>query len=454
MRKLFITVLLVIAMISTGCLLDKGVQEQLLTEKSIVANSANLVSISSLSDLSTLPLIRNQEQIYVQGYWSENDGGGGVFVYDPESTAKPDGGMVLAAGDGKGRWHRVVDKDQPINVKWYGVRSDVEECQADRIQKALDYFANLKQSGTVYFPAGSYYINEQLRFQAGVNVTGDGMGRTILWSNQSGRYLVGNPTGGQDFRNATISNLTLQNPQRLLLMTVRNIRFYQVEFVGGIVRFENSSHITIDRSIFRDNLGKSAYASDVCSYVTLTNNTIINPEEGGINLSRHEHSYVANNVIISDHKINSGYGGIRLPNNAYNNVVENNTITRTGRGIFVLSGSTNNIIRNNTVSETTFQGIFVQSSNNTIEYNYIVDIGDESIYVVDDGSSKANNNLIRNNTINDTKYHPGGNRFIGLKVYGSGNQVLNNRVSREYGRAFKDISSGNTDQGNQYVNRI
>ena len=79
MRKLFITVLLVIAMISTGCLLDKGVQEQLLTEKSIVANSANLVSISSLSDLSTLPLIRNQEQIYVQGYWSENDGGGGVL---------------------------------------------------------------------------------------------------------------------------------------------------------------------------------------------------------------------------------------------------------------------------------------------------------------------------------------------------------------------------------------
>ena len=119
-----------------------------------------------------------------------------------------------------------------------------------------------------------------------------------------------------------------------------------------------------------------------------------------------------------------------------------------------MSGSTNNIIRNNTVSETTFQGIFVQSSNNTIEYNYIVDIGDESIYVVDDGSSKANNNLIRNNTINDTKYHLGGNRFIGLKVYGSGNQVLNNRVSREYGRAFKDISSGNTDQGNQYVNRI
>lgn len=416
-----------------------------------MVDPTNLVAVPTIADLEQLNILEDGQEVYVEGYWMTDDGGGGVFVYCQESTASLDGGTVFAAGNNQGRWHRVVSDNQPVNGKWFGLQSDQKECQSGRLYQAMKY-AILTESKTLYIPQGSYYIANQLRFPAGLNITGDGFGKTILWSDNPGGYLVGNPTGGKNYQNATISKLTLSNSTRLLLMeNVSNIQFYQTEFIGGIVRFENSSYITIDQCQFRNNLGKAAYASDQCSYITLTNNIIINPEEGGINLSRHQNSYVAHNEIISNVNIQSGYAGIRLPNDAYNNVVENNIITRMGRGIFVLSNSTNNVIRNNIVSETTYQGIFVQSSNNLIENNQIINAGDESIYVVDDGSSKANNNIIRDNNIYDTKYHPGGSRFIGLRVYGSGNQVLNNRVSREYGRVFKDISSGNLDQGNQYL---
>jgi parallel beta-helix repeat protein len=87
--------------------------------------------------------------------------------------------------------------------------------------------------------------------------------------------------------------------------------------------------------------------------------------------------------ITASKLIDSGYAGIRLPNGARNNVVENNFIQNHGRGLFILSSSENNIVRNNTVKSTTYQGVLIQSSNNLLEKNTIIDAGMEAIYVTD-----------------------------------------------------------------------
>lgn len=339
------------------------------------------------------------------------------------------------------------EPDNAIAITEFGVKSDVQICQADAINRAIDQVSRTQGGGTLYFPPGKYYIgpNKQLNVRPNVNLIGAGMGKSVIWGDNDGRYLVSSSRTALHVR---ISKLTFDNPGRLLLMqNVSDITFVEVEFKSGFIRFENGSKITIDHSLFQNNLGKAAYASDVCSEVTLTNNRVINPAEGGFNLSRHQNSYVANNYIYSDTNIDSGYAGIRLPNNAYNNTVVNNEIHRTGRGIFVLSGSENNVIENNKIYRSTYQGAFIESSYNTFRGNYIEDAGDESIYV-----NGANHNVIEDNQIVDTylKSDRVPRRNVALKIYGLNNIVCNNTVSRTYGRRFKDISSGNIDEGNVY----
>lgn len=348
----------------------------------------------------------------------------------------------------------VVDDDNVYDITQFGVRGNVKQCQAAAINAAI-FKVSKQGGGTVFFPEGKYYIGpgKYITLQPGVNLRGAGMGKTIIWGEYDADYLIKAKSAQL---NVTISHLTLENPVRLILMeTVSEISFHQVEFRKGMVRFEkNSSHIEIDHCRFIENTGKGAYASDVCSYVRLTYNEVINPTEGGFNLSRHQNSYVAYNYIYSDTNIDSGYAGIRLPNSAHNNVVEHNEIIRMGRGIFVLSGSENNLVQHNTVEKATSQGIFVESSNNIVRGNTIQDAGAEAIYVNDSSSSKAHHNMIEANHVFDTYriVNPDPKRqVIGLRIYGQGNTVRDNTVDGAFGRLFKNISAGNNDEGNQYV---
>lgn len=64
MRKFFVSLLLVVTMMWTGCLLDQGVGviEESIVEKHSISIPANLVSISSVSDLAKVTLEKNQEK--------------------------------------------------------------------------------------------------------------------------------------------------------------------------------------------------------------------------------------------------------------------------------------------------------------------------------------------------------------------------------------------------------
>jgi parallel beta-helix repeat protein len=238
---------------------------------------------------------------------------------------------------------------------------------------------------------------------------------------------------------------------------VRNLRFHNVEFQGGIVRFEESSGIVLHGNVFNQNLGKSGYASSNCEDITIVSNVFNGVENGSVNLSGHTNCYVAFNHITSPKPIDSGYAGIRLPNGATGNLIENNVIENHGRGLFILSSSEGNRLRNNTVRNTTYQGVLIQSSGNVLEGNTIVDAGDEAIHVVhavaasSPTPSIANNNTILRNVIRDTRKHDS-SRFIGLSVTTSGNTIQSNRVSKAHGRTFKSIKerAGNLDRGNVY----
>ena len=382
-----------------------------------------------------------------------------TFIQSLYKEAKVKAAAQKAPASTAEEWMRVgsvLSESRSINAVTLGLNAGSEVDQSSTLAKAIQHASDTPNIDTVYVPEGTYYIAKVISLKPGVNLIGDGPGKTVFVRKDPSNYLVKGTR--LDFGDAVVANLTLHNSKRTLLMqSVRNLRFHNVEFRGGIVRFEESSNIILEGNVFNENLGKAGYASSNCRNIRIVNNVFNSVENGSINLSGHENCYVASNHVTSAELIDSGYAGIRLPNRAMTNIVENNFIENHGRGIFILSSSEDNIVRSNTVKKTTYQGVFIQSSDNVLEGNTIIDAGDEAIYVINaDAKSSptpsiADGNRILNNVIYDTQKHDA-DSFIGLKISSRNNTVKGNSVSMTHGRRFKGIKAGagNEDIGNVY----
>jgi len=186
-----------------------------------------------------------------------------------------------------------VDLGKAVNAGEAGLVPDSKEDQGGKLASIIAAVAADSDQDTVYIPEGRYYIAKAIGLRPGVNLIGDGMGRTVFYRDDSDSYLV-RPEAHGDFRQALVANLSFRNAQRTLLMgNVHHLRFHNVEFEGGIVRFEKASHVTLEGCFFNRNLGKGGYASSNCSNMRLVHNRFFSIEKGSINLSGHEKSYVA-----------------------------------------------------------------------------------------------------------------------------------------------------------------
>jgi parallel beta-helix repeat protein len=364
---------------------------------------------------------------------------------------------IQGVGSGEGAHYFEYNQSRSINARHYGLIPDSSIDQSSMLVRAIKYASENKEIDCVYVPEGTYQFTQSIWLKAGVSLIGAGPGKTVFTGKNPKAFLI--RAKRVDFGDAVVANMTVSNLERALLITnSRNLSFQNVEFKGGMVRFEKSENVTFEGNIFNDNLGKGGYAGSGCKNIRIVKNTFNSIENGSINLSGHQNSYVANNHITASKLIDSGYAGIRLPNGARNNVVENNFIQNHGRGLFILSSSKNNIVRNNTVKSTMYQGVLIQSSNNLLEENTIIDAGMEAIYVTDANAensptpSVANGNRILENIIYDTKSLRS-SRCIGLKIGSRANLIKGNRVSMNHGRDFKSIrlDSGNEDENNLYV---
>lgn len=351
-----------------------------------------------------------------------------------------------------------LDRSRSVNAVDFGLTAGVRSDQWPALAEAIQRASEDADIDTVHVPEGVYCFARSIRLRSGVNLIGAGAGKTVLEGKDAGDYLL----KGADMngRKTIVANLTLRNRRRTVqLREVSNLRFSRVEFSGGIVRFERSSDIILDENIFTDNQGKAAYAGSDCEDIRIVNNTFVSVEQGSINLSGHRNCVVASNHITSASLIDSGYAGIRLPNGARNNLVEQNLIENHGRGIFILSSSEKNTIRGNVVENTSLQGVLIQSSDNLLEGNTIIDAGNEAVYVVDAGAassptpSLAKRNRILNNVVWDTrKRNADPDRFVGLRISSRDNIVRGNKVAKAHGRSFKAIkaNAGNQDAANVY----
>lgn len=170
-----------------------------------------------------------RQAVYVEGYYRPGDGGGGLFHYDPYSMATPDLGINFLSSsmnDPKlpGRWRRQYSGH--INVMYFGVTKypDYQPpigsySNTARLQNAIDYsfstsalpqHSTAPDDLTIYFPAGSYWIDKTVVLYEQTHIKGDD-GTELNIQNQVNYMFVikRSPTNDGDVNRLYVENFIM-----------------------------------------------------------------------------------------------------------------------------------------------------------------------------------------------------------------------------------------------------
>jgi len=434
--------------------LEEGFYELNITAESNQKTAEKLISfgieydaderVNNISELREVSP-ENEMRVTVSGYYEADDGGGGMFVFDAQSTENSDNGMIISSDvSDQGRWIREVFENE-INVLWYGMQSGLEECQGNRLLSAISYFFDRQMVGTVFIPEGAYRVERELGFWEGVSIKGEGIDLSVIMNHGTG-YTRNSmfPAGyhHSDERNLDmeISDITIDvNMYDLdtwigaiwIEHPIRNLTIERTRITnsgGNIIRLMKSSRIA--DSVF-DNMDGRGLSTGWESRPNLRfrDNEIINnkfirtassPTGPGINLSRAENNLFKGNEVININRPGDTYGGIRMPNDSRGNTVEENYVKNFPRGIWILSGGQNNMVIKNTVVDSWIAAMFINSSHerytptsgNTFAENVVIQENSEIstttdlIRIHEDFDATIVDNVIRDNeTIITQKYY-------------------------------------------------
>lgn len=122
------------------------------------------------------------------GYGAPRDGGGGLFVWEADTTTPDDGGLVIVPDDGAARagcWRRVLDRIGEVDVRWFGAKGDGQTDDLPAFQAAVRSLPNALPpwglpdasplaGGVVRVPPGYYVLKAPWVLDRDVRVEGAG----------------------------------------------------------------------------------------------------------------------------------------------------------------------------------------------------------------------------------------------------------------------------------------
>lgn len=106
--------------------------------------------------------------VYVAGRANPTDNADGIWRYSAASVAAANGGTILAADDGVGRWIRELDRPFSVWVQWFGDISTGSGFTA-ALQAAVTAAAAY---GTVNLPYGSFILTATITLLTGQTIRG------------------------------------------------------------------------------------------------------------------------------------------------------------------------------------------------------------------------------------------------------------------------------------------
>ena len=140
----------------------------------------HIYGISTIKELQNFDPTTSTH-LHVAGYFSEGDGGGGHFFWQPDETTDPDNGLVFRSHvQPRGRWRRILSSGQ--DVRFFGAFTSSGDVST-QFQKALDA---CNKGGRLYIPSGNYTISRPLEVHQGTSVIGDGLLSEIHYHGPTG----------------------------------------------------------------------------------------------------------------------------------------------------------------------------------------------------------------------------------------------------------------------------
>lgn len=105
-----------------------------------------------LDSISLLSTIRPYHLggIYVQGFHTPNDAGGGYFYWDDTATASAVPGMIIqVSGISTGRWKRKIEDGASIRFSYFGGKGDSSD-ETSLIATASAYSASKEGTCSIF----------------------------------------------------------------------------------------------------------------------------------------------------------------------------------------------------------------------------------------------------------------------------------------------------------------
>jgi hypothetical protein len=222
-----------------GKLKSTGVYSNTIADRAVTINSSGeFGSINSVIEVATIAVLRTTavtagQEIYVAGYYSAGDGGGGFFR-GFSIPSIDDGGSVITTAYGASAasgWYRELQF--PINVLFWGAYRNATNASTTRlsIQNAINY-AGAIGGGVVYVPTGTYQIDATLTITSNaVTLAGDNLRASIIRTSSSSITMLS--INGLD--TCVVKDLTFQRTSTGTNygISITNSANVTIQFVGS-----------------------------------------------------------------------------------------------------------------------------------------------------------------------------------------------------------------------------
>lgn len=157
---------------------------ELLADAFATANNVALPYIvPTMAALRALPAVFNN-LIYVIGYTTPADGGGGFFAYVASDTTTADNGGTIIVDAGQHRWYREMG-GLPYSFEWFGAVNDgTADSPTDNtisITNCLN--AAVAAGAAAYCPSGSFLISRIPTIPGILTLIGDGKLASVIVTN-------------------------------------------------------------------------------------------------------------------------------------------------------------------------------------------------------------------------------------------------------------------------------
>lgn len=160
------------------------------------ATGSKAIVVDNVAALKALAVasVDDGQVFLTRGYYSDNDGGQGSYIYDSTSADADNGGTVLAPTSGTGRYLLQISFE--ANVKQFGAKGDGISDDTVAIQSAI----NSCEGKKIKFPNGNYLITDSLSISANsYSIVGEKTERRSFTTASSGSVITFNPVDKTKF---------------------------------------------------------------------------------------------------------------------------------------------------------------------------------------------------------------------------------------------------------------